>query len=42
MEPQHQPHPASLKVIDFADWACNTTECTEISLGKKKMIKVKH
>jgi histone acetyltransferase 1 len=34
MEPQLQPHPAESKVIDFSDWACNTTECTEISLGK--------
>lgn len=32
MEAQLQPHPASLKVIDFSDWACNTTECIEISL----------
>lgn len=34
MEPQTQPHPALLKVPDFADWASNTTECTQISLGK--------
>jgi hypothetical protein len=35
MEPQLQPHPASLKVVDFTDWACNTTESTQISLGKE-------
>lgn len=37
MEPQLQPHPAESKVIDFSDWACNTTECIEISLGKKPL-----
>ncbi|GAA5814636.1 hypothetical protein MFLAVUS_008135 [Mucor flavus] len=31
-----QPHPASLKVIDFSDWACNTTECTLISLVEEQ------
>lgn len=36
MDPQLQPHPASLKVIEFSDWACNSTECTFISLGKKE------
>ena len=40
MEPQTQPHPASLKVMDFAEWATNTTECTEISLGKTYLPKV--
>jgi hypothetical protein len=37
MEPQIQPHPAAAKVIDFSDWACNTTECTEISLGENHL-----
>ncbi|KAI9469796.1 MAG: acyl-CoA N-acyltransferase [Benjaminiella poitrasii] len=32
MEPEIPPHPLAAKIIDFSDWACNTTECTEISL----------
>ncbi|KAI7907161.1 acyl-CoA N-acyltransferase [Cokeromyces recurvatus] len=30
MESEIPPHPLATKVIDFSDWACNTTECTEI------------
>ncbi|KAI8075456.1 acyl-CoA N-acyltransferase [Gilbertella persicaria] len=32
MEPEIQPHPAAATVVDFSDWACNTNECTQISL----------
>ncbi|OBZ83912.1 Histone acetyltransferase type B catalytic subunit [Choanephora cucurbitarum] len=32
MEPDIQPHPAATKVVDFADWACNTNDAIEISL----------
>ncbi|KAI8973576.1 acyl-CoA N-acyltransferase [Mycotypha africana] len=32
MEVEVAPHPAAAKVVDFEDWACNSNECTEISL----------
>jgi hypothetical protein len=33
MAAQIPPHPAAATVIDFPDWATNSTKCFNISLG---------